>query len=484
MVILPTEKRIDWKRPPFVVLALVVVNLVLFIVSSSQDAHTYTEALTYYDDRQLFEQEWPAYKDYRLKSGDITESELDELKNLQPLLLKELMVFDEEFNLYLEQTISFYTRSTADQNQWLSDRQQLNNQVNSLSSRAFGLNTQQFSVVDLVTHQFLHGGWSHLIGNMLFLFICGFAVEASLGSRRFFVYYLIGGFGGGLFFYLTHLFSDTSRYLIGASGSISAALAMYVTLFKLRKIEFFYWLYIFVGYFKAPAIWLLPFYILVEVVQWLTNSDSNVAYGAHVGGFIAGYLLITFANRWQQDAIDSEYIEEDQNIDKPLQDLDKVYRAISDYNFERALSNLDKIYDPANDELVKIKLNLVRALGKEKEHEFIIECVQKNLRLDRLDEAIEKWWQALNEQQQLTIDGHTRAQIAMRLVGMEHYKPCELIIGQLMSEGFREPILGKLARRLAHFYERQGVIAKRNELNNLADSLMQAKSMTDNARPS
>ncbi len=479
MVILPTEKRIDWNRPPFIVLALVVINAIIFIISNGHDNRTYQKTLDYYHTQDMLDREWPAYVDFRLKANDISEQELDAIKDDQPYLAYELMTFDPEFHRYLQETISFYTTSAEEQNRWLEQRQTINDYVNSLSARAFGMNTGQFSVVDVFSHQFLHGGWSHLIGNMIFLLICGFAVEASLGSRRFLLFYLIGGAGGGLFYYLMHqLFSSGTTYLVGASGAISAVLAMYVTLFRLQKIEFFYWLYIFVGYFKAPAIWLLPFYIFVELIQWLT-SDSNVAYTAHIGGFISGYLLILYLNRYGQQTIDTDYIEQDQAVDQSQQKLDRVYRAIADYNFERALSLLDPLLDPSNTELMKIKLNLVRALGDEQKHQFLLECVQNNIRFDRLDDAIEQWWLSLPESEQKQIDGQLRAQIAMRLIGQEHYKPCEAIVDQLLVEGFREPILGKLARRLAHFYERQGVINKRNELNGLADSLMQAKSLVD-----
>lgn len=474
MVILPTEKRIDWSRPPFVVIGLIVVNLLIFLLSQSHDNRTFEQAVNYYYDSALIEWETSAYTDYRLRSGDMSEEELAELQEYAEHQLIIERVFDPEFEKYLQETISLYANNSTKLQQWQLERLTLNNLVDNLSSRAYGLNTQAFSVIDLFTHQFLHADWWHLIGNMVFLFICGFAVEASLGAKRFIGFYLLGGVGGGLLFYLSHWFSVESVHLIGASGAISGVMAMYVTLFKLRKIEFFYWVLIFVGYFRAPALWLLPLYIANELVQWLATGDSNIAYSAHIGGFIAGFGLALYAERWQPQGVNQDYLEENQDRDEFLENLDRVYRAIADYRFEQALTTLEPLLTQGRDQdaLLKIKLNLVRALGGEQQSTFLQECLTKRAHFDRLDETVDHWWQQLSKTEQQQVTPAAQAEIAMRLVGIDRYQQAEQVFIHLLDSGFREPVLAKLARRLAHFYERQGIIGKQNDYTELAEKLV------------
>jgi len=479
MVILPTEKRIDWTRPPVVVLALVVINLVIYLASAANDRAVFDQAMSYYAGSDLPAKEWSPYVDFRVRSGEVHEADFDDAHDRY---LVE-MAFDPQFNSYLQETIPYYANGNAAEDRWFSERAELAATVNRTSSRAFGVATDQFSIVNLVTYQFLHGGWMHLIGNMVFLLICGFAVEASLGSQRFLGFYLLGGIGGGLLYQLTHLSAQGSAYLVGASGSISAVMAMYVTLFRLKKIEFFYWLFVFVGYFRAPAIWLLPMYLLIEFAQWLFAADSNIAYTAHIGGFLTGFALVFAAQRWQGHTIDSEYIEQNQDVDQERKALDKVYRAIADYQFNNALQLLDPIFDYSTEreKLLKIKLNLVNALGGDRKYVFLTNCIEDNEHFDRLNQAIGDWWASLTELQQHAIDESNRAQIGLRLIDIDQYKQSEAILYQLLEQNFQQPILAKLARRLAHFYERQGVVAQKARLNELADSLMQSGNIANGA---
>jgi len=189
----------------------------------------------------------------------------------------------------------------------------------------------------LFTTQFLHGDTMHLLGNMFFLVICGFAVEAAIGHWRFLAFYLISG----VFASLAHALLDLSstQPLVGASGAISGVMAMYLAVFKFRKIEFFYWLFIFVGYIRAPALIILPIYIGKELVSFYTDTDSNVAVMAHAGGFVMGALLM-FVSQWlSPKSIDVEYIETDQSIDPYQEALALVYTDIENFRFDSAYKN-------------------------------------------------------------------------------------------------------------------------------------------------
>ncbi|WP_370980964.1 rhomboid family intramembrane serine protease [Agaribacterium sp. ZY112] len=226
---------------------------------------------------------------------------------------------------------------------WLKTRQQAHQIIRTTSNLKFGLIPADLfdsvlSVTSLVTYQFLHGGIMHLMGNLFFLIICGFAVEAAIGHLKFLLFYLASGTAGGLLHFAFSL--DSYVPLVGASGAVSGVMAMYLAVFKLRKIEFFYWFFAFVGYFRAPALFILPVYIANELVQYFMEDNSSTAFMAHVGGFVLGGVLITISQYLKPAAIDMDYVEEDQSISAEQLSLAEIYAALENYQFVRALKLL------------------------------------------------------------------------------------------------------------------------------------------------
>jgi membrane associated rhomboid family serine protease len=141
----------------------------------------------------------------------------------------------------------------------------------------------------LFTNMFLHGGWSHLIGNMLFLWIFGDNIEATIGYFKFILFYLIGGVVASL----THVYFNMGSVVpsIGASGAISACLGAYLVMFPTSKIKVFV-LFLFTS-FRVPAILFLGIWIAQQFMNGYGNlgktiGTDNVAYWAHIGGFVYG----------------------------------------------------------------------------------------------------------------------------------------------------------------------------------------------------
>jgi membrane associated rhomboid family serine protease len=129
---------------------------------------------------------------------------------------------------------------------------------------------------------FLHGGWLHLLGNMLFLWIFGNNIEDRLGPLRFVLFYL----AGGVVATLAQVFFDTSSVipLIGASGAIAAVMGAYLVWFPRAPILTL----LFFFFIEIPAgIWLTIWFVM----QFFTGPNSGVAYMAHVGGFVFGILV-------------------------------------------------------------------------------------------------------------------------------------------------------------------------------------------------
>jgi membrane associated rhomboid family serine protease len=138
----------------------------------------------------------------------------------------------------------------------------------------------------------LHGGWLHIGGNMLYLWIFGKGVESALGPARYVVLYLICGVIAAL----TQAFVDpTSEVpMIGASGAIAGVLGSYLILYPRSNVVVFIWIIIIVRLVTVPAVILLGLWFLLQLVSAASAStgEPGVAVWAHVGGFIAGMALV------------------------------------------------------------------------------------------------------------------------------------------------------------------------------------------------
>jgi membrane associated rhomboid family serine protease/Zn-finger nucleic acid-binding protein len=136
----------------------------------------------------------------------------------------------------------------------------------------------------VLTCAFMHGGWSHIIGNMVFLWIFGDNVEDRLGRTRFTILYAATAILATLAHYASNIHSDTP--LVGASGAIAGLMGAYFVLFPRVKL----WVVILFVPFKIRAFWYLLIWIGMQFLIML-DKKSNVAWLAHVGGFVAGVAL-------------------------------------------------------------------------------------------------------------------------------------------------------------------------------------------------
>lgn len=155
----------------------------------------------------------------------------------------------------------------------------------------YGYRPSDPSLLTLFTSMFMHGGWMHLIGNMLFLYIYGDNVEHRLGRLGYLVTYLACGAAATFFFAL--LANDSPTPLVGASGAISGVLGLYFVWFPNNVVKMLM-VFGFVNVIRIPARWVLGFYLVVDNLLPLLagpTGGGGVAHGAHIGGFIAGFAL-------------------------------------------------------------------------------------------------------------------------------------------------------------------------------------------------
>jgi membrane associated rhomboid family serine protease len=150
-------------------------------------------------------------------------------------------------------------------------------------------------ILTLFTSMFLHSGLLHLIGNMLYLWIFGNNIEDYLGHFRFIIFYVICG----LIASLSQVFAniDAKIPLIGASGAIAGILGAYLILYPRARILTFVFLFVYIRLIKLPALYFLGFWFLFQLLAVSVGSKSGVAWLAHIGGFVAGVILIFILRR-------------------------------------------------------------------------------------------------------------------------------------------------------------------------------------------
>jgi membrane associated rhomboid family serine protease len=145
----------------------------------------------------------------------------------------------------------------------------------------------------VITAMFLHGGVLHLVGNMWYLWIFGDNVEDAMGHGRFLLFYLLTGVIAAL----AQIFANPSSQIpmVGASGAIAGVLGAYMVLYPQGRVLTLLWMFYFIRFIELPALIVLGFWFLIQLLSYSLNPlGGGVAWMAHIGGFLAGALLVRF----------------------------------------------------------------------------------------------------------------------------------------------------------------------------------------------
>jgi membrane associated rhomboid family serine protease len=155
--------------------------------------------------------------------------------------------------------------------------------------RSYGYIPAAPSLLALLTSLFMHGGWLHLLGNMLFLWLAGGPLEDRWGRAFFSGLYLVSG----VIATLAHgaMYPASAVPLVGASGAIAGLMGAFLVRLTTTRIRFFYWIFIFRGTFYAPAFVMLPLWLLQQFLMARSGPGSGIAVWAHIGGFVFGVVV-------------------------------------------------------------------------------------------------------------------------------------------------------------------------------------------------
>ena len=140
-----------------------------------------------------------------------------------------------------------------------------------------------------LSHQFVHGGWLHFIFNMWGLWIFGDNVEDKMGRVGYLLYYLLCGILAG--FTQVYLNPDSTVPMVGASGAIAGVMAAYMFIFPKHKVVTFVPVFFLPLFFRVPALTFIGIWFVFQIFSAFYITESGVAFGAHIGGFVAGAML-------------------------------------------------------------------------------------------------------------------------------------------------------------------------------------------------
>ncbi len=155
---------------------------------------------------------------------------------------------------------------------------------------------QGIALYTLVTSMFLHGGFMHVFGNMLYLYIFGDNVEDIMGRKRFVLFYLLCGLAASAAQIIVHPLSNVPN--LGASGAVAGVLGAYLIVFPRARVHCILILGFFIRWVTLPAVIVLGFWFVIQFfsgaasLSYAAQNVGGVAYFAHIGGFVAGMVLI------------------------------------------------------------------------------------------------------------------------------------------------------------------------------------------------
>jgi membrane associated rhomboid family serine protease len=156
--------------------------------------------------------------------------------------------------------------------------------------------------LSFLTNMFLHGGWLHIIGNMWFLHLFGSTVEDRMGHGRFLLFYLLSGVGSSVIYFMADIHSTIPAF--GASGAIAGVMGAYIVMFPRARILTLIPIFFFPLFVELSAFVYIGFWFLLQLLSGTLSFASpatggGIAWWGHIGGFIAGIVLLPFFRRRQ-----------------------------------------------------------------------------------------------------------------------------------------------------------------------------------------
>lgn len=313
MLILPLHRKPSRDQLPVLTIILVLVNVLVFALLQSGDEEIERAAAQRYVEREIFAQEWRWFRDWAQSQPDsgarveaLDQRLPDPGQNIDADVLRFMVIEGQPEFSQAVRNEWFAESGTDAYHRWQSARESLAADRETSFTRRHMLSYDGIGASTLFSHMFMHGGLMHLVGNMLFLVLLGILLEPALGALRLGLAYLVGGVVAAGFSLAVHWGEGSG--MVGASGAIAGMMGLLALVYGMRRIRFFYWVFVYFDYVRAPALVLLPLWLGWEVFAFVVDEGSNIAYEAHIGGILSGALMgLVFVRTGQ---VRSDWLEE------------------------------------------------------------------------------------------------------------------------------------------------------------------------------
>jgi membrane associated rhomboid family serine protease len=293
---------------------------------------------------------------------------------------------------------------------------------------------------------FIHGGWLHLFGNLLLLYITGPFIEDLWGRPIYASFYLTMGAFSALM-YASH-YPDFTGPLIGASGAIAGVMGAFLVNFYKTKINFFYWIgFFFRGTFEAPAFVMLPIWVLLEFfnasvidsIQAEGSGGGGVAHWAHVWGFVFGVLVALGLKYFK---IEEKYIHP--KIEAKIQNGEGSVDVVITAMHKKNMGRIDEAYDilleeakknPMRKDVVDVLWDVGVEMGnREEAATFFVKLIENEVRHDHLDVALKRFMDLKSKFPQASISATYRFTLLKYLVESREMDEAKKLATELLEE--------------------------------------------------
>ncbi|KKN44779.1 hypothetical protein LCGC14_0689670 [marine sediment metagenome] len=361
------------------------------------------------------------------------------------------LVFGEKENEEVEKMLASYRRRESRKIHLFQEDEQhkldqlslkLKNILDDVPYRKYGLIPAKKSFIGLVTYMFIHGGWLHLIGNLLLLYLTGPFIEDVWGRPIFIAFYVIAGIFSGFMFSL--YYPNFTGPLIGASGAVAGLMGAFLIRYWRTKIKFFFFFFVIHGTFKAPAWVMLPIWLAIEIfsanaIDSINAEGGGVAHWAHIWGFILGVVVAAGINRFK---IEEKYVHP--KIEAQVHFVDEGYKAFEEATQKRDEGKLDEAYalllvaarkNPMDKDVVEGLWNQGKELGKEKEAaEFYVRMIEREIRQDLMDVAFEHFADLKEKVPQASISTTCKFTLMTYLTERQDHRNAKKLASELIEE--------------------------------------------------
>jgi membrane associated rhomboid family serine protease len=293
MIIIPYAKFHEKMALPIATLILVIINIVAYNIQSRSDWR-YEAAIELYVKSDLAQLEFPVLSQVEPRvfpRGSLGEPVLPARDDIYAYArIVNRSMFSEAFQTRL-QNDDVLEKSDKQYPYWKSQRNDFNGLLKSVQILAYGFVPVERKWYTVITHQFVHSGLGHLIGNLIFLVMIGIALEGVIGFSLTLLLYLGTGTLSTVADYLAR--ADSLVPSVGASGAISGLMGAFAVIYGFRWIRvIFFFLFPFFIRFSVPAALLLIYWLGVEILSYkYLRDESNINYIAHLGGLVSGALI-------------------------------------------------------------------------------------------------------------------------------------------------------------------------------------------------